>query len=386
MRRALSFVWKYVLGMVLCQSVVGAVMVVGWTYRLMQRTVFKQWWKRSHFHAEGQSFADFLAAGYQTQDHVCWPNWIVRQRAWAEIRKRAEQGSWSQIRAIFRGAVHSLWSNLKRGAQGLFNTWVLTLPGCILWLFAWYDGWNNSFNKGYEQAVIGPVTGIFGVILFIAAMFYVPMAQARQAASGQWKTFYQFRLIWGLIRRQWLACLGLAVLYAAFSVPVTVLKTMPAFFPQINPNLNEASPDQALAILKTYFFWASLLVFPAYVILRLAAARVYAAGILAATQKGAISEDALAEIEWETLHRLDLLQIKPEPQRHFLIRFMAWAGSRAGRISSGILLALVWFAFVAQIFISEFINYHPVKGWLNQPLVQLPWFNYIPSHLKKPDE
>ena len=45
-------------------------------------------------------------------------------------------------------------------------------------------------------------------------------------------------------------------------------------------------------------------------------------------------------------------------------------------------LALVWFAFVAQIFVSEFLNYHPGVGWLNQPTAQAPWFHYIPGHLK----
>ncbi len=68
------------------------------------------------------------------------------------------------------------------------------------------------------------------------------------------KTLYQLRLRWGLIRRQWPARLGLAGLYAAFSVSVTALKTVPAVFPQMNPSLNEASADRALAILKTYFF------------------------------------------------------------------------------------------------------------------------------------
>jgi hypothetical protein len=381
-RRTVVFVWKYAVGMALCQSIVGSIMVVGWTYRLMQRTVLKQWWKRSHCHGSGKSFAGFLSGNFRTQGHINWPNWVVRQNAWMEIRNKADEGSWSQLRTVFKAALPSLWLNLKTGAQGILNTWVLTLPGCILWLFAWYDGWNNSFNKGYEQAAVGPLTGIAGVILFIGAMFYVPMAQARQAATGQWKSFYQFRLIWGLIRRQWLAGLGLAVLYAAFSLPVTILKTVPAFFPQMNATLHDASPVQALGILKTYFFWASLVVFPAYVILRLVAARIYANAVFTATQKGTLPEDALAEIEWEALHRLDLLEVRPEPPRHVLVRAVTWAGSRAGRVTSTVLLVLVWFGFVAQIFTSEFFNYHPAKGWLNQPLVQLPWFNYIPSHLK----
>ena len=72
--------------------------------------------------------------------------------------------------------------NVKLGVGAIFNTWVLTLPACGLWLFAWYDGWNNSFTKGYEQAGVGPGTELLGVGLFIAAMLYVPMAQG---ASGR---------------------------------------------------------------------------------------------------------------------------------------------------------------------------------------------------------
>jgi hypothetical protein len=57
-----------------------------------------------------------------------------------------------------------------------------------------------------------------------------------------------------------------------------------------------------------------------------------------------------------------------------------WALRTAGIAAT----AFVWFTFVAQIFISEFLNYHPGIGWLNQPLVQLPWFHYVPGHLQNP--
>ena len=260
---------------------------------------------------------------------------------------------------------------------------MLTLPGCVLWLFAWYDGWNNSFNKGYEQAAVGPLTGVLGIILFILAMFYVPMAQARQAATGQWRSFYHFKLVWTLIRRRWLACLGLAVLFSLLSIPVTILKTMPAFFPQMNDGrLLMMSDAEALQLLKTYFFWAGLVVFPSYVFLRLKAARIYAGSVVSALQSGVIGEDALGELEWQALHRLELLRVHPAPARHVFVRAITWVGTRAGRVTIALATFLVWFTFVAQIFISEFLNYHPVIGWLNQALVQLPWFQYIPPHLK----
>jgi hypothetical protein len=47
-------------------------------------------------------------------------------------------------------------------------------------------------------------------------------------------------------------------------------------------------------------------------------------------------------------------------------------------------LFFVWFFFIGQAYISEFIMKTEYgRGWLNQPYVQLPWFNYIPSELAK---
>jgi hypothetical protein len=381
-RRGTIALWKFFAGPVLCQSLFGSLLVVGWTYRLAQRSALMYWWKRGRTRADAVDWPAFLSASHRTQDHLRWPNWIVQSNGRAAFSKTKELGLARRIRGVLGIATHSLRQNLRVGVQAIFNTWVLTLPACVMWLFAWYDGWNNSFNKGYEQAAVGPLTGLLGVALFIAAMFYVPLAQARQAVTGEWRACYQFRLVWSLIRRRWLASLGLAAAYSAVSLPVTILKTAPAFFTQINPALADATPARALQILNTYFFWACLVVFPAYVILRLVAARIYASAILDAVQRGAIAEAALAEIEWETLHQLDLLQVKPERPKNVLVKVVTWAGTRAGRLTARVAIALVWFSFVAQIFTSEFLSYHPRIGWLNQPLVQLPWFHYVPATLQ----
>lgn len=261
------------------------------------------------------------------------------------------------------------------------------MPGCVLMLFAWYAGWHNSFNKGYEQAVVGPLTGISGIVLLIAAMYYLPMAQIRQASTGNWRSFYEFKLVWQLIRKKWLACFWLAVLYTLFSVPITILKTVPAFFTQMNPELAELPPAEALQFAKIYYFYAAFALLAAYVVLRIVAARIYASSLLACVQSGALTEEALAENEWETLHRLGHLTVRPQPERHALVKAAAWLGTRMGRATTGVALFLVWFSFAAQIYVSEFFLKSPMgRGWLNQPLVQLPWFNYIPAQLKSDSE
>ena len=167
-------------------------------------------------------------------------------------------------------------------------------------------------------------------------------------------------------------------------VPIMVLASAVMFLPQINPQLNDLASAQAGAVLDSYFFWSAAFVFPAFVFLRCVAARIYGSTLLKAVQTGAIAEDVLGEHEWRTLHRLNLLQIQPEPHRHPALRAIAWAATRAGRITFGFTSGLVWFTFVAQIFIMQFFNYLGAPGWLNQPLVQLPWFHHVPDTLKNP--
>ena len=389
LRRALFAPVKFFWGMAFTQSFLGSLMVVGWTYRLAQRCMLKYWWARSAHAANGGRFEEFLAAQPLTREHLHWPNWFAQQNFRQAIQRREQSGFFACLIQITKGCFLSLGRNTKLGAQAIANTWVLTMPACALWLFAWYDGWNNSFNKGYEQAAVGPLLGVFGVMLFIAAMCYVPMAQMRHAATGQWRAFYQFRLVWGLVRQRWLACLLLAALYAIVSIPVTILKTAPYFLYDsfatkhgYAASLANPDPQQLIQFLNGYYFWSALLVFPAFVLLRLVAARIYASALLDSIQTGRLPVTSLADHERDVLERLELLQVRPRPQRHYFVRAVAWFATRTGRVAATILLIWFWFAFVAQIFIGQFLNYHPLGGWLNQPLVQLPWFHYLPPALK----
>ncbi|MDH3583035.1 MAG: hypothetical protein OER86_02340 [Phycisphaerae bacterium] len=360
-RRALVFTWKYLIAAALCVTPWTSVIVVGWVYRLMRRATFQSWHRRAPTGTVPADFPAFADETDITRPHVNWPNWVLGQRTG-------------------RSRPDALWLNIRTGAAGIFNTWVLTLPACVLWLFAWYDGWNNSFNKGYEQATVGPLTGLLGVALFIAAMLYVPMAQARQAATGSWRSFYDFALVWGLVRRRVWASAALAACYSLVSLPVMILKTAPLAFDR-SADYALLTDAQVLSNLHTYFFFASFAVIAAYVGLRLLAARLYAGALVEAVRRGTVAIDRLGEDERHVLDRLDLLQVEPTPERHAIIQAAGWAGTRVGRITATAVAVLLWFTFVSQIFVTEFLNYHPRVGWLNQPLVQLPWFRYIPPGL-----
>lgn len=379
----IAFFWKYFIGMVLCQFAVGGILVVGWTYRLMRRATLKQWWKHSHRQDGGERFSEFLRDHETTRSHANWPNWFVRQNLPAETRRSIDETSLlrtaGNLPALLLG---SLWINLKLGLQAVLNTWTLTMPACLLWWFAWYSGWNDSFEKMYEQSAVGPTVGVIGVGLFILTMMYVPMAQACQASTGSWQAFYQFGLVWRLIRRNWSGTALLAALYAALSLPVMILKTAPAFFPQMFPDAFVSMTDaEALQLLNTYFFWSAAFVLPCYVWLHTLAARVYATALVSALRAETVSKEELADFERELLDKMNLLAPPLPAKRNVLVRSAAWTASHVGRTAAIGIVSLLWFAFVAQIFVSEFFNYHPAIGWLNQPLVQLPWFHYLPSHL-----
>jgi hypothetical protein len=381
--KTVVFLWKYFVGALFCQSILGSIAVIGWTYRLSQRVALRYWWARSEHKQPATRLAHHLAAHDPAHEHLHWPNWLTAQNFRDAIRRNPGASTsshvWQFIKALFR----SLGANVKIGLQGIFNTWVLTMPACILWLFSWYDGWNNSFNKGYEQAIVGPGVGVLGIMLFIAAMMYVPLAQARQAVTGDWRSFYNFSFVWRLVRRHWLACLILAGFTSLFFLPLVIMKTAPQFF-GVDAKLADMTDQQIVQFLNRYFFACAFLVFPLFVVLRVLAARIYARGILHGVQTGEISVTDLAPCERLELQRLNLIQVNPPRSRHVLLR-VARSTTSLVLFGAGIwATAFLWFTFVAQLYISEFFSYHGVFGWLNQPLIQLPWFRYVPAHAQNP--
>lgn len=352
-RRAARFLWRWGFGALMCMSPPGSIVAVGWALRRAGATARAEW-------------ADDDTPPIR-------PNWVVGagglRAAWLAGSSRG--GLVPRARSTIAAAFCSLATNFRVGLSSLLTVWTVTLPGCVLWLFAWYDGWNNSFTKGYENAGVGPVTGLLGTALFIASMMYVPMAQARHAATGDWRTFFRFRIVWRLARQCRLRYLGLAALYAATALPVMVLKTAPMLFTQLNDAWEPISSAEAREILDGYFFKACLVVFPLFVLLRVVGARVYAIAARNAVVSGRIGAGELHPVEAEALRA----QAGSTPRRR--------RGDRAVTVVWLAALAAIWFAFVAQIFVSEFLNYHPGVGWLNQPTAQAPWFHYMPAHLRK---
>jgi hypothetical protein len=286
------------------------------------------------------------------------------------------------MRRTLRRLTGSLVENLKVGLLGFANTCVLVLPAEILWYFGWFAGWHLSFNKVYEEHSVGIAVSWIGIAWFIAAMFYIPLAQARQAVTGDWKCFYDFRLIRCLIARHRVACLLMAGLYAIASVPLVFFTFAPYSLGGTTTTIENMSNAELVAMLNRFFFFTTFVAFPIYVGIRLLAARIYARAVVRAVEDGAISPDALSPFERDTLMRLGLAKPAAHASPETIVRRVPRKAWRATLVVATI---AVWFAFVSQIYVSEFFVYRGARGWLNQPLVQLPWYRYVPSHLEGPE-
>lgn len=382
-----GWIWRVLVGAFMVQNLFFAVLVVGWTYRSMQRAALKTWWKMSGNKAPGLSYEEAVSKYPQFREHASLPKWFNRDHAkiyWTEVRAK-EGGALETIKAGLSVAFHSVRKNFTIGIQGLFNIFALTILPATLWQFGWYAGWDNSFNKGYEQAQVGIFISLTGIALFIAVMFYLPMAQARQAVTGQWRSFFQFRVVWNIVRTRAFSCMILALAYGLVSVPVTFFKTLPLFMENVNPAVLTMTDDELFQYMNGFYFRAGIMFFLGYWLLHGIAARIYAKGLIEAMSKEAVSIDDLSQWELDALVKLSLVKSDAQNQRHIVIRFVDTVTKPARKGAIVFATIMLWFGFVAQIYVSEFLVYHPMRGWMNQPLVQLPWYNYTPAHLRNPE-
>jgi len=336
-------VLRFLLGVVLTQVLPGAWLLSGWGQEVMRRAVLARWAKATEAQPPPESAA--------------WPAFIMSDDPDARGLRRYAGGS---------------WRNLLRGINVIAVTYAVTLPGVALMAFSWRYGWDNSFNKGYEQAYIGPTLGLSGLFLFMLSMLYVPMAQAQLAIDGRRTAFFHWRIVWAALRCRLRGALLLAAAYFVASLPIHIFFVAVLF--RYNAGATADLSDAELRkALENHFFLAGLVGLPLFAWVRLRAARTYADGIMHALRAGRIAPEHAAAIR--AVAALQHTLGPPSPSRiGTVLRRTTLAPALA-------LLLVLWFGFGAQIYIKQFLNYVPLSGWLNQPLVHAPWLRYIPPHL-----
>jgi hypothetical protein len=439
----LGWCWRWLVLSLLCMNYWSSIFVVGWLYRWMQGVVLRGWWERSRLSDE-MSFADFCDR-LGPDAPTTRPRLLVQERVSAALARPAPDGGKPTGLRTFlrylRVPWNSAWLNLRVGFLALFCTYALTGFGCLLMAFSWWGGWNNSFHKGYEEAFVGPFLGVSGILLFVAAMIYVPMAQVHQAVTGEAQAFFHFRTVWRLIQARPVTYVALAALTALASLPLEVLRTIPEFFGQMGAYPDDATNAEVLQFYQTYRFCCALVLMTSLLVLRLFAAFNYRSAVLVALRRGWLDRSDLHPRVEGWLDRLGLLE--PEPGAPEVSEWgpgsLAWWGFGVANLLlfAALLLALllagaggllvvavpwavcwllvgavyvglvrgvraylrftawqvafgllfwIWFLFVAKVYVAEFMNHHPVTGFMNHPVVQLPCLDSVPGHLYDPDE
>ena len=351
-RAAANFV-RLLIGILLCLTPVTAILVLGWLMRLMQREtalalVRLQGARRGR--AVGHLHSDPALA------HLAdWPAWMLGRAPHAG----AGRGS-RRLQRLIGG----LWHNFVLGLAALGTLAAATLPFSVLWLLGWWAGWENSFNKGYEQAWVGPVTGLIGILLALAVLSYVPLALAHQAAEARAAAFFEVAAVRRLVRLvRWRHVL-LAAATALAGLPLFAAKGLPVFIDNLRPGFADLPAETIREFAAKWHFAATAYLFLALVVLWRGAARLYARAACRAISRGDATPGELAFAR-HVLQRMAANEPRPAALPHS-------TPGRLGALASTIALAGIWFFFIAQIFVGQFLN-HAWWAWLNQPLFGLPW-------------
>ena len=332
---------KFVAGVFLCQYPLTSLVVVGWTQRRMERT--------THRRLEAQGMGAPVADP-QTGSRRAWVQWL-------------------------RG-IKQLWI---RGAGAAANLFAATLPATALWYFAWVLGWNISFHKQYEQSHLGVMLGWLGIVWFAIAMLYIPTALARQAAENDWRAFWRFRENARLARRAPVRQLLLAIGFGFAGLGVMIAKVAP-YFAGSSPEFANYTTEELTTWLNQYYLVVTALLLPVYVMLWQAAASIYARAHakqqqrLEQTTPDAASTTAALPAAPAASPATKLATSAVTAEGNFFTRLLA-------RGVTGIALfvtMLAWIGFSWQVFIAQFFHYIPGMGWLNHPLIILPWLRMLP--------
>jgi hypothetical protein len=378
----LSLVVKAAIGALLCFHYATSWLVVGWTFRLMRRRILRGWWRASP-ERERVPFEGFALDQQAGASGQAAPNWLVSEQ-WRTVLSHPDRHGRApsvarRVARLPRALLGGLGWNARMSIMALACTYTLTLPGCFLWLAAWYDGWNNSFNKGYEQALVGPLTGLLGSALFMAAMMYVPMAWAHLAATADPRAFFHFGFVARLVRLRPGAAAIYALLFSLATLVITVLRVAPAAFSTALPALEGPDPAAFQRILLAYNLVSGGVAFLLFVFVHLLAARMYRKAVLKLLDRDPGQAGTLHPRLFHALSTLSLLPAGPAPSRHPVAAVILGTGRGGWNLMLRAVVLALWFSVVAQLFISEFLHYHPIVGWMNLPLVHLPSLYLFPA-------
>jgi hypothetical protein len=304
--------WTLVVGAVLCAAPVTSLIALGWLTRRMA-------WRA------GQRF-DMVAEA---------PGWVLGARG---------AGRWER-------AMGGLAANIRAGARSLVALMAWSLPFSALWLGAWWAGWENSFNKGYEQAFAGPMVFVAGLLIAAVLLPVIPFMLAHMAVEGRLAAAFQLRRIRGVMAQAGWRVAALSVLTFAAGLPFIGVQAFATLAPSVIPQIDVMTPEELLAVRNWLTLVTAGYAFTALWILRSIAARIYAnaapraAGLRPGLWDGAVASEVA----------------QPARARSRVLTTL-WVGA-AMAAGAGI---------DAQLVVAQFIH-HAWWRWVFHPFFALPW-------------
>ena len=180
--------------------------------------------------------------------------WVSRRMAW-RIRQRFDMATdapdWimgAQGAGRWERALGGLAAKISMGLRTLAALMAWSLPFSALWLGAWWAGWENSFNKGYEQAFARPVVFVTGLLMAALLLPVIPFMLAHMAAEGRLAAIFQLRRIRGVMAQAGWRIAGLAVLTNAAALPFVGMHGFAALAPGAFPAIDAMTPGQIAAL------------------------------------------------------------------------------------------------------------------------------------------
>ena len=280
--------------------------------------------------------------------------WLMRRIRWQAGVADASRPGWflgSRGTGWLGRVVGGFAANVREGVLATVSLFLATMPFSMIWLLSWWAGWENSFSKGYEQAWVGPLLGMTGVVVFCLIMIWLPLALVHQAVENRALALFEWRHVRSVVRHtRWDY-----LLFAAFSVvlalPLFGQRSLVVFASDLIPGFDSMSAQQTSDLAALITLLTAGYVFVSLVILRGWSGRIYARAVGRALQ-GPDSE---------------LWQDTP-------ITAPA-AGTRSWKVTHWLraaLLGTIWFGLVIQIFVGQFMN-HDWHLWISHPFTLLPW-------------
>ena len=343
--RVSGAIWRGLIGVLFCLTPLTSVIVLGWLMRTMRREAGVAIVRRSTG-LRRRAVLDRLRANPHLAGLAKPPNWFTS----------GAQGEGSRLQRAFAG----LRKNVELGISAIASLCVAVVPFGLLLLLGWWAGWDNSFNKGYEQAWAGPLIAWIGIFLALASLSYLPMGLAHQASEGRLRAFFEIKQVRALTAYAGWRYVGLALLYLFCALPIFALRGMPVFIENIYPGFAELDAEGLVQFENRYRVLAAVYVFAAVVFLRKRGARVYAGAVLRAQSAG----ESWAKATFAS-RLLSELSVTPKAAAVIM-------PGRFKRFLLGAARVVIWFGLIVLIVVGQFLN-HSWVFWVSYPLIALPW-------------